>query len=79
VKALDELIALLEPDVGFYLEPVLKGQPLGGIGDNYHAEFDGWMLGLMYGIGGEEIAVGRTIEEAVTAAVKVLRNQKTHA
>lgn len=57
---------------GVYVQPLRRGQRLGGIRSEHAAQFDGWVVGMIYGLGGDEIAVGATIPEAVDAALRIL-------
>jgi hypothetical protein len=49
--------------------PVRKGTPMGGFGSRHTYEFDGWEVGYITPGGGAELAVAKTIPEAVAAAI----------
>lgn len=71
---LDELITLLaQQGRGVTISPVSKGSRLGGIGSETRYAFDGWEIGYIAGWGGDELAVGATIPEAVAAAITALQ------
>jgi hypothetical protein len=71
---LPELIALLaEQSAGVTITPVCKGQPMGGYGTRDYYQFDGWEIGYITPSSGGELAVGRTIAEAVTEALRIER------
>jgi len=67
---LAELLELLGTEgEGVYLRAVRKGSTVRASGIEQFYDFDGWEIGYMRaGVGGE-LAVGRTIEEAVDAAL----------
>jgi hypothetical protein len=70
IGRLDELIERLAADgAGMTVMPVSKGTPMGGFGTQHFYEFDGWEVGYITAGGGGELAVGRTIAEAVDAAL----------
>ena len=46
---------------------------MSGLGAGHRYAFTGWEVGWITAVGGEELAVGRTIAEAVDAAVDALR------
>ena len=67
---LSELVERLSADgAGVTLMPVQKGTPMGGYGTPYVYEFDGWEVGYITAGSGGELAVGRTVTEAVDAAL----------
>jgi hypothetical protein len=61
-----------ERHAGVTVRPVERGELLGGIGSSQYYEFDGWEIGLIWHWGGDELAVGATISEAVEAALSVI-------
>jgi hypothetical protein len=68
-----ELIEILgRSGRGITIRPIEQGSHMSGIGSNFHYAFAGWEVGWITADGGEELAVGRTIEEAVNAAVEAL-------
>jgi hypothetical protein len=69
----DELLELLaERGEGVTLMPVRQGTRMGGLGSDETYAFDGWEVGYIAPSYGGEIAVGRTVAEAVEAAVAIL-------
>jgi hypothetical protein len=78
VGPIEELIELLAAGGrGVTISPVREGQPMGGWGSSETYAFDGWEVGWMTAGGGGEIAVGRTIAEAVAAALEVEREEES--
>lgn len=74
VGRIDELIVLAaENGAGVTIRPVQKGEPLGGIGSDDRYQFDGWEIGIFWGTGGDEIAVGHSLAEAVVSAILALQ------
>jgi len=72
-----DLISLLaEEGTGFTLCPVREGQPISGFGSKDAYQFNGWEVGYITPNGGGEIAVGNTIEEAVTVALEIERRRE---
>jgi hypothetical protein len=70
IGRLAELIERLATDgVGVTVMPVREGTPMGGFGTQHFYKFDGWEVGYMTPGSGGELAVGRTIAEAVDAAL----------
>lgn len=66
---LAELIAALgESGRGVTIRPVEPGGRMADAGAAHYA-FEGWEVGWITAAGGDELAVGRTIEEAVDAAL----------
>jgi len=45
---------------------------MSGAGSDVQYAFEGWEVGWITAAGGEELAVGRTVEEAVNAALEAL-------
>lgn len=69
---LDELISMAEDrGKGIFVQPVFLGQRIGGLGSEFRAEFDGWLVGWSTPNGGDEMAVGATVSEAVERAIEV--------
>jgi|GEM_PF-5976316 hypothetical protein len=69
-----ELIDILgESGRGVTIRPVGEGSRMSGLGAGHRYAFTGWEVGWITAVGGEELAVGRTIAEAVDAAVDALR------
>lgn len=74
VGRLSELIELLaESGEGVTVMPVRTGTPMSGFGSRDYYAFDGWEVGFISPGGGGELAVGRTVAEAVDAALEVLK------
>jgi hypothetical protein len=70
VGRIDELIEKLASDgTGLTIMPVRKGTPMGGFGSEHNYAFDGWEVGYITPGGGGELAVGKTISEAVASAI----------
>ena len=70
---IDELIAVLgESGRGVTIRPVDKDSRMSGGGSDFQYAFEGWEVGWITATGGEELAVGRTIEEAVNAALEAV-------
>jgi len=73
VGRLDELIAqLARVDRGVTVRPVREGAPSGDWGTQRLYEFDGWEVGWITAGSVEAIAAGRTVPEAVQAALNAL-------
>jgi hypothetical protein len=72
VGKLGELIGIAEGrGLGIYVQPLLKGDTIGGVGSGHRAEFTGWVVGWLSSGGGDELAVGPSLEAAVDAAIEV--------
>jgi hypothetical protein len=68
-----ELIEVLgQSGRGVTIRPVDQDSRMSGAGSDVQYAFEGWEVGWITGAGGEELAVGRTIEEAVNAALEAL-------
>jgi hypothetical protein len=73
VGRLDELIAqLARVDRGVTVRPVRVGAPSGDWGTQRLYEFDGWEVGWITAGSVEALAAGRTVAEAVEAALNAL-------
>jgi hypothetical protein len=70
VGRIDELIERLAADgAGVTVMPVTEGTLMGGVGSQHTYAFDGWEVGYITAGGGGELAVGKTVSEAVAAAL----------
>ena len=73
VGRLDELIEQLAwVDRGVTVRPVREGAPSGDWATQRLYEFDGWEVGWITAGSVEAIAAGRTVAEAVEAALSAL-------
>ncbi len=64
--------ALARSGRGVTIRPVEPGSHMGGHSSAHRYAFEGWEVGWITAAGGDELAVGRTIDEAVTAALAAL-------
>jgi hypothetical protein len=70
VGRIGELIERLAADgAGVTITPVKEGDLMGGLGSQHTYAFDGWEVGYITASGGGELAVGKTVAEAVEAAI----------
>jgi hypothetical protein len=74
LERLPELIRLLaENGRGVTIRPIRKGTRIGGIGSEHTYRIEGWEVGYLAGWGGDELAVGETIHDAIAAAIQALK------
>jgi hypothetical protein len=67
---LGELIEVLgRSGRGVSIRPIEPGSRMSGTSADHQYAFEGWEVGWITAVGGDELAVGRTIEEAVDAAL----------
>lgn len=70
---IDELIEILgQSGRGVTIRPIEQNSRMSGAGSDFQYAFEGWEVGWITAAGGEELAVGRTIEEAVNAALEAV-------
>lgn len=72
----DLIDALAERGYGTTITPIREGTRLGGIGSDITYAVEGWEIGYITGWGGDELAVGETLAQAVDAALQAL--EETH-
>lgn len=69
---LGELISLAsDQGLGITVQPLSKGERIGGFGSDDYSAFDGWIVGTITSVGGDSLSVGETLAEAVEAALEV--------
>jgi hypothetical protein len=70
---IDELIEILgQSGRGVTIRPIEQDSRMSGVSSDFQYAFEGWEVGWITAAGGEELAVGRTIEEAVNAALEAV-------
>jgi hypothetical protein len=70
---LEELIErLAQTGRGVTIRPVEPGSHMGGDDATLRYAFEGWEVGWITAVGGDELAVGDTIESAVNSALDAL-------
>jgi hypothetical protein len=70
---LEELIERLsETGRGVTIRPIEPGAHMGGADATLRYAFEGWEVGWITAVGGDELAVGDTIESAVNSALDAL-------
>ena len=70
---LDELIErLAKSGRGVTIRPIEPGSRMSGTSAGYEYAFEGWEVGWITAAGGDELAVGQTVEEAVNGALQAL-------
>jgi len=70
---LQELIERLsESGRGVTIRPVEPGSRMGGPNSGHTYTFEGWEVGWITATGGDELAVGSTVEDAVNSALQAL-------
>jgi hypothetical protein len=70
---LQELIERLsESGRGVTIRPVEPGSRMSGTNSGHQYSFEGWEVGWITATGGDELAVGSTVEDAVNSALQAL-------